>query len=362
MSKRYFEGIVSTVTPLTVAAFGDPAATTKMKILTAGGLANLPYFPGNDLRGRMRRQAANGVLDVVKPVPMPIFHALNCGAATPVPAGGAESIKDLIIARNDLYLGLFGGGPRLHRSGMKVRSMVPVNNATVDLGWVPEMYASAASRYIERDKDGKALPAKEVPNCTDDYTFVRIDDVLRCTNLNMPELIANYQEEAFAYANQERDVAAKRKGEKVAVREAMATKRETGKTDYDFSADKTKKGDLANVMSVEAIMPGAPLYLRIDFDEHLSDAQVFLAAQCLAGVFNTAIGGWGRVGFGVIRPVSLQYVNGDRTNLLVTHENTYAANPSLPGSEECEKQLAAYKLETLKALFMSAPPADGEEE
>lgn len=362
MSKRYFEGIVSTVTPLTVAAFGDPAATTKMKILTANGQASLPIFPGNDMRGRMRRQAANAVLDVVKAVPLPIFHVLNCGAATAAPAGGAESVRDLIVARNDLYLGLFGGGPRLHRSGMKVRSMVPVNNATIELGLVPEEFASHAARYIERDKEGKALPAREVPNCTDNYTFVRIDDVLRCTNLNMPELIENYQEVAFAYANQERDVATKRKTEKVAVREAMATKRETGKTDYDFSADKTKKADLANIMSVEAIMPGAPLYIRIDFDEHLSDAQVFLAAQSLAGVFNTSIGGWGRVGFGVVRPINLHYVNGDRTDLLVVNEGTYAANRALPGCDECETQMGAYTLDALKALYMSTPPVDAEEE
>lgn len=357
MSKRFFEGLVSPVTPLTVASFdkpksGDPQETVKMDIFTANGSAKLPYFPGNDLRGRLRRQAAKAVMDKVKPVPLAIFHALTCGAASSRPGEGSDSVSNILTSRNDLYLGLLGGGPRLHRSGMAVRAMVPVNNATIEIGMVPEKYSHVTSRYISRGADGVAKPAAEVPHCLDIFTNVRRDDVINCQNMHMPELIQDYEANVLAYTEKTNEVQSARKSNKEAVSKAMAEKKATGKTAHDFSDKGPKKNDLANIIGYEAIRPGTPMYLRIDFADHLTDAQVFFAAQSLAGVFNEPMGGWGRAGCGIVRPVSLKYVNnGEETDLFIAHDGEYAANSALPGAEMCDEQLEAFTLKGLQALF-----------
>lgn len=355
---RYIEGVIYPVTPLHVASFekgkGSNTLATSMRVFTQEGAVRVPYFPGSDLRGRMRRRAADEIMSRVKPVSLPMFHLLTCGSASASPdSGGTESISLLTESRDDLYLGLFGGGPRLSRSGMSVRSVIPITQATAELGMVPEDIANRLAHvYVEHDKQGNAIH-RSMPNILDTHTFTKVDDVLRCDNMRAPELIANYKKDALAYASSTLDVSAQRKEHAQAVKD-----NKTAKAQGDIGAvvelgDKPTKTDNANIFSVDAIRPGTPMYLRIDFQDHLSDAQVYLALHCLAEVMNTHIGGWGRIGFGVVRPSDMRLVtNGSSISMINTAEGKYAVSESVPGGEECFEALDAYTHESLDRLLM----------
>jgi len=353
MSKRFFEGIVYVVTPVQITDFDDKTRMLNMPVFASSGKVYIPYVPGNDIRGRMRRQGAAGILDVVKPVNISLYQLLNCGSRSTVPDGGSDSVKYILMARDDLYLGVFGGGQRLAKSGMQVRSMVPVNMATIQVGMVPEEYIDEIQVYATRAKgdDGELKPMKDAPHCTHSFTFTKVDDVLRCNDMNAPNLIENYETDAVAYAQSVNEEGGKIKAEKKSAEQALAAKRKGEDVTIAAPEDKTKKTSLGNMIKVEAIVPGTPMYLRIDFDDFLTDAQVFFAAHTLAEVFNGAIGGWGRVGFGRMKPNKMKYINGKNTPLFVCENGVYAANPALPGSEAAMEALAAYTKAHLNILF-----------
>lgn len=349
MSTRYIEGIIKVVTPLHVASMGSDGGdknviyTTKMPVFTENGRAYLPYFPGNDLRGRMRRRAANKVMERVQPVPLKIYSALSCGAGSTSPEKGSKSISMLIKSRDDLYLGLFGGGPRLHKSGMRVRSLYPITNVTIDAGMVPDTdIFRGAMTGIYNDKSGESA----LPHMLHHYTTTRLDDALDGQDMKAPIRVEDYEAALAEYIERVTRADAKRKKEK-----------EEGKN----KSDREKKLGLRNIVSVEALNAGTPLYLRIDFDDYLTDAQINLAVQCLSEVLSEPVGGWVRSGFGQLKIDKLHLVDGDnRIDVMYADsDGNRSVRSDLPGSGECEEALGDYTLDKLIELLM---PSDQEED
>lgn len=330
---RYIEGIIRLVTPLHVASMSksqkvdengknkNVSRTTKMPIFTDGGVAMLPYFPGNDLRGRMRRAAAKAIMDVVQPVSLPIYHALTCGSAGPSPESGKKSVKMIIESKNDLYLGLFGGGARLHRGACRVRNMVPMLPGAEELGLIPEgAIERNAISFPAEGNDG----FQSVTSC---YNFTRNDDLLKGQDLGAPMRIKNYADVAQAWE---------------------------ARLSSDKKEDDKKLG-ISNIMTIEAISTGVPMYLRIDFDNHATDAQIAFAARCLVDVLNGPIGGKVSGGFGVTKIQSLSLVtDGGSLNILGESDGVgnYYVSRDLPGYEAHEEALDNYSIGTLSRLLL----------
>jgi CRISPR type IV-associated protein Csf2 len=355
--KRYIEGIITTVTPMNVAEFGkDGAGKTKtMQILTQSGRTRIPFFPGNDLRGGMRRHLGENIMDRVKPVGLPLFHALTCGASDQVPSNGAESVTRLIEGRHDLYLGTFGGGPYIQRGGIQVRDIVPVNNATIQIGSVPESYADLTRCYDRLDENKNPIAQGAAPWIIQEFTRIKVDDLVSCRNMRAPDLIENYAQVALEYMNKVNENSSIRKEEKKAAEEAKEKKRAGEIVETINHEDRTIKVGMNNIIQKEGIIPGVPLYLRIDFDDYISDAQIFAIAQCLAETVNNPMGGLGQIGWGRVK-ADLELVNGDRTKLLVNSEGIYAANSALPGAEEYDEILNAYTIESLSKILLDNTP------
>lgn len=347
---RYIEGVISIVTPLHVASQSkagksdrpNPTYTTKMPVSTDSGPGWLPYFPGSDLRGRMRRRAAAAIMEKVQPVPLAIYHALTCGANVAAPDTGPKSIKMLIDSRDDLYLGLFGGGPRLHKSGMQVRSMYPIVSVTDHLGMIPEGLADRKLGGQYKDA------ASGLPNILMWHDCLRIDPVLKGMDMMAPRRIKDYAAAAAAWEAR----ISENKGDRQLQKETKEAEAKEAKKDKTNAAEEIKFEGLSNMYSIEAIMPGTQMYLRIGFDDFLTDAQVCFAAQNLFDVMSAPIGGKINVGMGVVRIDELDLVsNGQRQNIL--NDDKTDINPEMCGFDDVQDALENYSLEGLSKLLIS---------
>lgn len=364
MKTRFIEGIITTVSPLHVASFEEASKnakgenikrTTTMQFVTDHGLNRVPVFPANDLRGRMRRVAAAAVMETLKPVPIDVYQVLTTGAAGISKA--AESIKLHIESREDIYLGLFGGGNRIFPSGMRVSAVLPITHATMAEGLVDIKHADAiAGRYT--DEMGNVV----VKNITSIYSFSKVDNVLRGNDHKMPETIQNYEESAYEYISNaaqngadRREAEEKKKALMQQIREETDPIKKAELRSEMASIESVKKSDNAMIFAVEAIMPGVPMQVRIDFDEHMTDAQVFFASRCLLEVLNNPIGGLVSRGFGKVKIERMNLVeDGVAKPLYVRDDETgkyYVDGNNVPGEEEHQELLAAYSIERVRRLL-----------
>ena len=116
--------------------------TVKKPVLIGGDLTQVPFFPANGTRGGLRRKAAARVMKYLTAqarVPSSLYLGLTCGAATGSPDSTALSVEELLRARQNVYMGMFGGGARLLSSAYKVSDLNPVLDLTVKAGMVPEL-------------------------------------------------------------------------------------------------------------------------------------------------------------------------------------------------------------------------------
>jgi len=354
---RFIEGIVHTITPMHVAEFGKDKEVKVMNAQTSSGRVRFPYFPANDVRGRTRRKAGETIMDKVKPVSLPLFHVLSCGSPGQIPATGSESVTRIINGQKDMYLGLFGGGPYIQKGGVRVRDMVPVNQATIEIGMVPECYSNLLSCYERKDKEGNTINQDAAPWVIQEFTHIKVDDLVAANRMRAPELIENYAQVALDYMKSVMENSAVRKDEKKLAAENLEKKR-AGEIVASINPDnKTTKVGLGNILPSEAIIPGVPLYFRVDFEDYISDAQVHFFADSLAGIFNEPLGGRGSIGWGIVK-ADLDLVNGNRTKLFTFDEGMYAVNPVLPGHDECEEALEAYTIKSLSAILLAEPAND----
>lgn len=95
----------------------------------------VPIIPANGLRGRLRRLAAREYYRALaerkeKLLSLRAYHVMQCGAATGRPDGADPRIDEVERARLDPYFGLFGGGPRLFRSYLRVDDGIALTDET----------------------------------------------------------------------------------------------------------------------------------------------------------------------------------------------------------------------------------------
>lgn len=267
---------------------GRPCTSTvHQRILADGQRDNIPYFPGNDLRGRLRRKAAAIVMASLQAmgekVPVELYAGLCSGAANARPENDL-TIEEAVRGGGHVYMGLFGGGTRLLRSGYSVSDAVPVVPATVAAGLVPAGFGAYAEKALPLSAKGEGEAQSGYGDgwkLTDVRHVLRVDDVMRVLRpQELEAMIANASESVTAY---QRGVLDNRKDRKDAAE---------GSTDV-------KKSDVGNMVSVQSIIPGVDLYVRIDMRDTLTRAQTGLLLCALRDLINEqSLGGWIRTGFG----------------------------------------------------------------
>lgn len=255
--------------------------TTKTPLMADGRMQYLPCYPANGFRGGLRRKAMSRLVSHFKAnegaISGDLYLGLSCGANSGSPDQSPLSIEEILRARDNVYMGLFGGGARLHSSMYRVSDMLPILQATVSAGAVPAYCLDKVQ--AKPPKEGSVGPEYiKAWELTGSRTSIRVDDLFRVTN---PQEIVDGVNDAIG-------IVGKHQGAVLANRE--------GRKEGDG------KSDVANMMGIETVAAGVPFHFRIDLDNAADEAKLGLILLGLSDLFQeNAFGGWVRCGFGKVR-------------------------------------------------------------
>jgi CRISPR type IV-associated protein Csf2 len=140
-------GFPLTVTRTTTFNLGVDAASEGHSAF----VAEIPVIPASTLRGRLRRLAADVVIDAIGPVSARLYHILRMGAATGDTIG-KQVTNDIILGqRENPILGLFGGGPNLIAGRLGGADALPYIGALREAGIVNDHPAQDLPLSAVRD-------------------------------------------------------------------------------------------------------------------------------------------------------------------------------------------------------------------
>lgn len=106
--------------------------TMNVPAVTGDGLlavTSVPVVPGNTLRNLLRRSALASVFEYLhghQALSVGAYAAACTGSASGNPEGRPATFDETMKVRNHVFLGLFGGGPRLLKGRLSVDSMYPI--------------------------------------------------------------------------------------------------------------------------------------------------------------------------------------------------------------------------------------------
>jgi CRISPR type IV-associated protein Csf2 len=325
------EGVLRLKTPLHCASGEDGSkgkdgskakitATMRQPVITrTHGLQRVPYFPANDLAGRLRREGARALMDSFAgrgiKISRELYTGLTSGMVGASPEAGAVTVEEVARGRAHVFMGTFGGGARLLRKKIRLSDLFPIIAATVDAGcvptrlangdfdsWLPVSVTSSGTKPLE---DSQLLHKPQMLRVDDLYRNVdpaqslsRIDNAL--------DTIAIYQAET---AEQQR----KRSESKAATAEAK---------EQGTFLKTSPKEDVGNMYSVEAIAAGTPMYFRLDMADDMTAAQIGLVARCVQALVNRQdLGGLVRNGYGRFS-AHLMLTYDDKTSQLLVERSS----------------------------------------
>jgi CRISPR type IV-associated protein Csf2 len=243
----------------------------------------VPYFPSNDIRGRLRRLATGIVLEAIaardEQVGIDTFDGMNAGNFKGQPDSVGSTLTEMKEFREHFFMGLFGGGPRTLPSKLITHDLDPIYDGTIDSGSIPAAFEAYAY-------SGSARDMTEVIGC------VRRDDTTSLVNLSM----MRYIEDAFDAINDRQDQVSKARSTR---KKQKATAKGGDKKQRTGSEEIVKKDDLANMFAYECIRAGLPMYLELGFSGTPTDAQIGLLLEALVMLFNrNQLGGRIALGMG----------------------------------------------------------------
>ena len=330
--------------------------TMTQAMLINNKVQRVPYFPANDLRGRLRRKAAGILLNALSSkkikVPVGVYSGLMCGSATANP-DGQLTIEEVQRATRHIYMGIFGGGARIIESGFAARDMLPIMRAFVQSGVIPKTFSPSAADLAmmitepgqeDGDSDGRNDKLSNEVHSGDEAFrllglrhIVRIDDVQRVWNHE--DLIQHIEggEEAIL-AHQGNTIA------------SDANRRSEGE-----KGENVKKTTLANIVSVQTIITGTKLFLHLDLADRLTKAQIGLMVSALLELMNEqALGAMGRMGFGRFIASDIVLRRHDKKVPVFEEgaDGAYKLSAAMDSYVEAmREELAAETLETVSPFF-----------
>jgi len=221
-------------------------------------------------------------------VPTPLYLGLTCGASTGNPDSTPLSVEELLRARRNVYMGVFGGGARMLQSEYRASDLNPVLKFTLDAGVVPD---SCAERVKPRHTDDAENAAYVDPWMLTKgiLNMIRVDDVARVMRPDEIMEYLNSPEESVA-AHQEFIM---------------------GNND-DRKEGTASKESVANMMTFETLATGTQMHLRLTLTSAVSEAQLGLMLYALNDMIReNSLGGMGRLGLGQYRVDALKVQIGD---------------------------------------------------
>lgn len=318
--------------PDNVDKIANVSRTTKLRLMNKGCLYDLPIYPANGFRGGLRRAAAARIVEFLSnkegPVPGHLYLGLTCGASSASPDQTPKTVEEIIRARENVYMGLFGGGARLLSSMYRVSDMLPVLQVTIETGVVPEFLTELVLPKFQ--KEGEPARHASSRDVLSERTSIRVDDLYRVIR---PEEIKAYVK------NPLETVAAHQDG--------VLANREGRKSEGDT------KTDVSNMMGIEMIAPGVPFFFCIDLDKDISQGQIGMLLLALQDIFQeNAFGGWTRCGFGKVRVNQIRITYDDQE---LVWSDFYGANRfELPDASVGFTRQALAEIGTLTTAEMAS--------
>jgi CRISPR type IV-associated protein Csf2 len=348
--KNHIEGVLTLKTAMYVAEFDKPGETMQKAIITPKGRFYMPYFPANDLRGRLRRRAATRIFANWKAkgiaISESLYLGLTCGASSGNPENN-KTIEEVIRANQNIYMGVFGGGTRMLRSGYRVQDLDVVSQTCIDAGVVPSRFGDdLEGGFVPTEyKDGQKLPIHDGFKLMHTYGVLRVDDIMRAVKIEEIEgiieggaaAVTKYQEAIF--------------NERV---EGKAAK-ELAKENKNAVVEKVKRSRVENMQSFRAVTPGTPLYLRLDMDDTLTPAQVGLIILCLRDLLEDGtFGGYVRCGLGkmAVREMKM-VVDGDTFPLFDNEDGLILSVKATELTKLADAEITALTPEQMSLFFNS---------
>lgn len=311
--------------------------TQKINVLEAGGGSRpVPVIAANNIMGRLRRHAAKAVGDVLKAkgqkISITTYMALQCGAATGNPDGRDVLFSEYEESRANVYLGLFGGGPRMVRRNVRLFNAVPFNDTTVGMfGRTQHPFMDEAIH--KAPSDSRKLVQSWIMNRNDDLRELVNVDLAAATVRDFSKEIAERQAAILA----------------------SSAKDARGEGDPRHST--------RSFTALEFVVPG--VYFPICFELEVTDAQLGLFLVALDSFAKTErIGGHGRNGFGAFSLTDVCATDFDGNMLATDLFNKSALNaenafvqPLLNAWAEAAQGIEGAVLDRLFALPEDKPAA-----
>lgn len=264
-----------------------------------GRRLEIPIVSGNSLRGLLRRKAARHLLTAMNQKIRPeLFQVISVGAYHRKDMGGELSADLLTMARNNAFVGLFGGGGSSIASGYSVGDLRPVTFETQHLmpGWVGDQ---ALPGYVPEPDSASGEEGKRIPpTLTRIYPTIRRDPML--------------QGEGVEFVHDHDKVFAERMLEMIATSKTRkAAKAADADADARAAADSESVINMAMMSYVQAIVPGVPMYCGLNFRSWATPEHIGLMLLALQDLVNDqAMGGASRRGFGRFKPDLRLYADG----------------------------------------------------
>jgi CRISPR type IV-associated protein Csf2 len=256
------------------------------------GILRVPVIPATTMRGRLRRYAADIVLEELSQrddrVGFKTYQVLRSGAATGRPASGSPSLPAARAQQADLHLGLFGGGPYMLAGRLSVSTAYPMLRYLHELGLFGDRVA--VDDLIETGAVRSLLGYAQT---------VRGNDALQYRDPNAAATIANYDDEMLRSLGNE--AASRAAALKNADKSKSKKAQPVPEAVEDPAEEVETERSLRTLAFIEYVVGGTPFYWSLNA-RRVTHAQAGLLMTAVQRLFTDSrgIGGKSAAGYGRI--------------------------------------------------------------
>lgn len=233
--------------------------------------ARIPVIPANGLGGRLRRTAAELLIDSLVARGMQLspraFNTLSAGSPDASLLRSEASMEQVIAGKRHPYFGLFGGSSYALSADLVIHEGYPISTLTSHLLSTPAMVDVPDVRELAMTQ---VIPLVKKDDVKD------VKDPARLTSAVGVDAVSEY------------------------IGGVMERREEKNARKKD-EADQSKKTELATIAALQVATPGLSFALRFDLtvrsDAHLGLLLLALQRFC-DPAYNGQIGGKGAKGFG----------------------------------------------------------------
>lgn len=332
----------TSVQKMTIVGFSASAKDESQNEETEGSARSViklqvPVIAGNNIAGRLRRQAGMLVLKAVEArgekVDLSTFSVLMSGSVTGNPDGKDVTYQEYLSAKKHPYFGLFGGGAKMLRRNMRVCTALPM------ITLLGERHAGFLRHPLANEQAMDLKPME----LTTAWTFRRNDDLKDLSKVDVAEVtVANFLEKFEA-----------RQATMLEEKNAKAAKKESG----EKSDEKIARTSTQTFSALEFVTPGVIFDLTFELDLD-NPAQLGLFLQSFDNfVANERLGGYSRNGFGQFEIKNMvmevldndSFFNGQTTIPVFENGRLNTSNPVVASAldkwAEAAKNLSAAELD-----------------